>query len=343
MFNLRSSFKSVVFLFCLNLVFASAQDSETEDSEMSEVWDQFTGEWVRYSGDWILTKKIAPGQEILTRHDQYGSLDFEHLNPMKIENANGIYFFTKLDPDTEKPIYKGGFKLQGGLFYEMSAGIMAEHKGKPQIWEFRRSDDPVFQLHEACRDGNVAKIKVLLDGGLDVDSMIRTNGQWSSYTPLAYAAAGGHVDAVNLLLDSGAEIDQQGRFQKTALNHAIGGGSQDACELLIQRGARLDILNQNGANLCHEAAFWGQPAMIPFLIRNKVDIHHAGKAGDSPLMYAIHRARWIKDEEKKKIFLQCAQALVDAGADPDQKNNKGDTPRSYAEASEFAPVKDFFK
>ena len=338
MFYLRSSFKSVVFLFCLPLIFASAQDSETGDPEISGVWDQFTGEWVRYSGDWILTKKITPGQEIFTRHDQYGTPDFEHVNPMKIENSNGIYLFTKLDPDTQKPIYKGGFKLQGGLFYEMSAGIMAEHKGKPQIWEFRRSDDPVFQLHEACRKGNVAKIKVLLDGGLDVGSTM-----WSSYTPLAYAAAGGHVDAVNLLLDSGAEIDQQGRFQKTALNHAIGGGSQDVCELLIQRGARLDILNQNGANLFHEAAFWGQPAMIPFLIKNKIDIHHASKAGDSPLMYAINRARWIEDAEKQKIFLQCAQALVDAGADPDQKNNKGDTPRSYAEASEFAPVKEFFK
>ena len=338
MFFLRSSFKSVVFLFCLPPVFANAQDSETGTQELPGVWDQFTGEWVRYSGDWILTKKITAGQEIFTRHDQYGTPDFEHVNPMKIENSNGIYLFNKLDPDTHKPIYKGGFKLQGGLFYEMSAGIMAEHKGKPQIWEFRRSDDPVFQLHEACRVGNVAEIKVLLDGGLDVGSVM-----WGSYTPLAYAAAGGHVDAVNLLLDSGAEIDQQGRFQKTALNHAIGGGSQDVCELLIRRGARLDIPNQNNANLLHEAAFWGQPTMIPFLVNKKIDIHHLSKGGDSPLMYAIVRASSTEDPEKQKIFLRCAQALADAGADPDQSNHKGDTPRSYAAACEYVPVKDFFK
>lgn len=344
MFCLRSSFKSivvlsiVVLLFCLPLLLASGQDSKTGDQDLSGVWDQFTGEWVRYADDWILTKNITRGQEVFTRQNQYGTPDFEYVNPMKIENSNGIYLFTKLDPDTQKPIYQGGFKLRNGLFYEMSAGILADHEGKPQVWEFRRSDDPVFQLHQACRDGNVDKIKVLLDGGLDVDSMM-----WDSYTPLAYAAAGGHIDAVNLLLDSGAEINQQGRFGKTALNHAIGGGNQDVCALLIQRGAQLDIPNQNGANLFHEAAFWGQPAMIPFLIEKKIDLHHASKAGDSPLMYAIARASWAEDTEKQATFLRCAQAFVEAGADPDQKNNKGDTPRSYAEASEFAPVKDFFK
>ena len=364
MFCLRSSFKSivvlsiVVLLFCLPLLLASGQDSKTGDQDLSGVWDQFTGEWVRYADDWILTKNITRGQEVFTRQNQYGTPDFEYVNPMKIENSNGIYLFTKLDPDTQKPIYQGGFKLsspngaaaqpsagttsapwaRNGLFYEMSAGILADHEGKPQVWEFRRSDDPVFQLHQACRDGNVDKIKVLLDGGLDVDSMM-----WDSYTPLAYAAAGGHIDAVNLLLDSGAEINQQGRFGKTALNHAIGGGNQDVCALLIQRGAQLDIPNQNGANLFHEAAFWGQPAMIPFLIEKKIDLHHASKAGDSPLMYAIARASRAEDTEKQATFLRCAQAFVEAGADPDQKNNKGDTPRSYAEASEFAPVKDFFK
>ena len=77
MFCLRSSFKSiVVLLFCLPLLLASGQDSKTGDQDLSGVWDQFTGEWVRYADDWILTKNITRGQEVFTRQNQYGTPDF---------------------------------------------------------------------------------------------------------------------------------------------------------------------------------------------------------------------------------------------------------------------------
>ena len=62
-----------------------------------------------------------------------------------------------------------------------------------------REHGATLTLPEECRDGNVAAIAQLLDGGADVEAT-----DDAGKTPLSAAAAGGHVEAVRLLLERGA-------------------------------------------------------------------------------------------------------------------------------------------
>jgi ankyrin repeat protein len=64
------------------------------------------------------------------------------------------------------------------------------------------AEEAVEQLHEACRGGQVATIRQLLDGGVPVDA-IRAAGS----TPLHTAIENKQREAVELLLDRGANIE----------------------------------------------------------------------------------------------------------------------------------------
>jgi ankyrin repeat protein len=59
-------------------------------------------------------------------------------------------------------------------------------------------------LHEECHNGNVAAIAQLLNIGANAEAK---NGAGS--TPLAAAAAGGHMEAVQLLLECGAKAGRR--------------------------------------------------------------------------------------------------------------------------------------
>ena len=64
------------------------------------------------------------------------------------------------------------------------------------------AEEAVEQLHEACRGGQVATIRQLLDGGVPVDA--HDEGGW---TPSHTAIENKQREAVELLLDRGANIE----------------------------------------------------------------------------------------------------------------------------------------
>lgn len=315
---------------------ARAQE-EKEAVTTDQAWESLSGHWIRYSGDNIMHKVITKGQEKIFGTSQYGKPRFEAVNPMVLSKEGNIFYFTKLDPESKEPVYKGAFKVHDDVYYEYSRGLFADAGGKPRLWENVRIEDPVAQLHIACREGDTDKILELLASGVSPNETLE-----SSYTPLAYAAAAGHLDAVQLLLEKGANINQKARFGKTPLNHAVGGGSIAACDLLIKRGASLAEQNFNGGNLMHEAAFWGQPKMIPFFLEKGIDINEGNTGGATPLLYSTYRANGVKTDEQRAPYLECIRVLLANGADPDIQSSKGDSARSVANKSEIKALKELF-
>lgn len=98
-----------------------------------------------------------------------------------------------------------------------------------------------YLVHTAAEKGSIKCMLVLLDRGVDVDTV--DYGEW---TPLIHAASRGHFEMVNLLLNRGADINASGYYGETALYLAVSGGRIECVRFLLERGANRDIANIQG-------------------------------------------------------------------------------------------------
>ena len=116
----------------------------------------------------------------------------------------------------------------------------------------------VKQLHEACKDGQVATIRQLLDGGVPVDALYEN--YWSSVsgkTPLHTAIKNKQRETVELLLDRGANIEAVYDGMTPLLRAICDAESEDIAGLLLDRGASAHAFNAHGSTALHGAALRG--------------------------------------------------------------------------------------
>lgn len=88
-------------------------------------------------------------------------------------------------------------------------------------------------LFHAAAEGDVARVKALLDGGMDPDTANRYGA-----TALTFASDKGHTEVIRLLLERGAEPNVTDTFyNQTPLAWALSKGHFDIAVLLIEHGA----------------------------------------------------------------------------------------------------------
>jgi len=104
--------------------------------------------------------------------------------------------------------------------------------------EVRNPQDESPLMLAALR-GQLDLVKKLVERDADVNK--------TGWTPLHYAATGGHVPVIEFLLDNSAYIDAESPNGTTPLMMAAMYGSPEAVKHLIQAGADLQI--KNGAGL----------------------------------------------------------------------------------------------
>jgi ankyrin repeat protein len=97
-------------------------------------------------------------------------------------------------------------------------------------------DESVLML--AALKGYLPLVQKLVDNDADVNK--------TGWTPLHYAASGGHVPVISHLLDHSAYIDAESPNGTTPLMMAAIYGSPEAVKHLIQAGADLRFKNQLG-------------------------------------------------------------------------------------------------
>jgi hypothetical protein len=88
-------------------------------------------------------------------------------------------------------------------------------------------------LHRAAREGDVAKLRSLLDAGAD-PNLPSSSGR----TPLMEAALRGRLEIARLLISAGADVNISDRGVGTALEAAEREGHTELAALLRQAGAR---------------------------------------------------------------------------------------------------------
>ena len=101
-------------------------------------------------------------------------------------------------------------------------------------------------LYEACRKGNLAMVKALLQS-CSTDEINKLPDDW--WLPIMVASSRGDDDMVELLLHHGADIDAESMDGKYALLLAIEKGRVSTVELLLRKGAKVKNSIMDAVNL----------------------------------------------------------------------------------------------
>src|SRR5215471_2774799 len=188
-------------------------------------------------------------------------------------------------------------------------------------------------LHWAVHRNDVELVERLIRSGARAE--IRNN---YGVTPLAEAAVVGNATVLKLLLDAGANVNSTNADGQTALMVIARTNNVDAAKLLVSHGAKVNAVeNWRGQTALMWAAAEGQAAMVKLLAAGGADVNARSKVnnwdrgttaegtglgakylpvgGLTPLLFAARQGH-----------LDCAQALVEAGADKDLQDPDGISP-----------------
>jgi ankyrin repeat protein len=126
------------------------------------------------------------------------------------------------------------------------------------------------KVDQANAYGDTALKMAALHGRLDIAKKLRARKAAldpPGWTPLIYAATGGHDEMVRYLLAEGAKIDAVSPNGTSALMMAVREEKFSTAELLIARGANVNVRNENGATALEWAERSEDRALIERLKR----------------------------------------------------------------------------
>ncbi len=140
-------------------------------------------------------------------------------------------------------------------------------------------------LVDVIASGDIAQIKGLLDGELDVNQNIEGDG-----TPLIIAIHNGHTELVEYLVTVGADVNLESLQDGNPLIAAALSNNLALVEYLYEQGAAIDAITQYDETALISASRAGHFQIVEYLVNNGADVNlavHAnvryGKELRSPL------------------------------------------------------------
>jgi ankyrin repeat protein len=165
------------------------------------------------------------------------------------------------DPNTPNPDGQPGLLL---ALQEPSLGVIDELLSSPQTRAEVRNPADENALMLAALKGLAKVCQRLIERGADINK--------PGWTPLHYAATGGHMDIVRLLLEQSAYIDAASPNGSTPLMMAAMYGNSDVVKVLLEAGA--DPALKNDLNLsAHDFAEMAKQAHSANLIATFLQAH----------------------------------------------------------------------
>ena len=107
-------------------------------------------------------------------------------------------------------------------------------------------------IHNAARNGNLNRVKALLNQGVPVNSR---NAHGQGWTPLHFAASSGNLSVVQELLRRGAHVNPRTRSGMTPLYLAAFWNTPHVVHALIRAGANPKYRNMYG----YDASTYSRP------------------------------------------------------------------------------------
>jgi ankyrin repeat protein len=178
--------------------------------------------------------------------------------------------------------------------------------------------------------GTSESVKLLLDHGADAHG---EKGAANDASPIFLAIFAGDTENMALLLAKGADANAKmnllGMFPTSGLMAAVGFGDPSVVHALVAGGANVNDKDQDSMTPLHWAVLAHHSGAVRELIAGGADLNAADRYGYTPLLYAATVD--FGDADTAKVLLQ-------AGADPNIKAKKGETPIS--QAREFPYLRD---
>jgi ankyrin repeat protein len=197
---------------------------------------------------------------------------------------------------------------------------------------------------EAARAGDVAKLRELHARGVPVDVLDNRELLCWGQTALMHAACGRHVDAVRFLLASGAKVSARDRgagdveHGREPLHYAMRSRNVVVAEALLDARANPNAVSHLGFTPLSVAIEEDNAEAIALLLKRgaEVNLKPRTRRYTPPLHTAV--------AAHKPALLRL---LLEAGAEPDAPNERGETPLMYvgsaSEEMAVAMVKDLLK
>ena len=217
--------------------------------------------------------------------------------------------------DTLELLMDAGAKIGQSDSSGMTALMWAAREGRIAAVEVLLDGGMVNQadvsgktaLHYATKYGHTSSVKALLKAKASVDQATKGRS-----TALMFAAARGHAAILKVLLRAGANINLARPRGMTALMYAAEKGDTVALRLLLRAGAAIDQFNGNGASALMCATFEGHPPAVQVLLEAGANFRLEAKdVGYTAMLIAVMRGH-----------VECIELLRAKGADSDSTSEE---------------------
>lgn len=235
------------------------------------------------------------------------------------------------------PFYNNAYPSTDKLLRKYNIVIGTEIDDKDEVSSKTTDDDkentipkpqgkpPVkTDLIKAVSEGNIDKVKTLLEEGIDAN-----DEDYTGNTTIHLAVGQGNLAITELLIEYGANIKAINKEGRTPLHLAIEERRYDIAELLIEKSkeqnteeATLDLVNitdYEGISPLYIAVVKGDTEIIRMLIEKKAFLNIRDNSGWTPL----HVTAKNNDDVVMKL-------LLESGADTNPTNDLGETPLMIA-------------
>ena len=192
------------------------------------------------------------------------------------------------------------------------------------------SDDGSTALLWAVHNDDAALVQALIAAKADVK---RSNAYGD--TPMREAAEGGDVQVLAALLDAGADADSPSPEGQTSLMIVAHTANLEAARLLLDHGARVNAVESyDNQSALMWAADERQADMVRLLIAHGADVNARSRVHDNDVRVSAEpRVRYDPSGGMTPLLfaaregcIECAKALVEAGARIDAYDPDGVTP-----------------
>ncbi|XP_036891022.1 2-5A-dependent ribonuclease [Sturnira hondurensis] len=183
----------------------------------------------------------------------------------------------------------------------------------------RASGDNNHLLMKAVREGDVSRVRQLLEEGADVNFQ-EEEGGWS---PLHNAVSVGKEDIVNLLLQNGADPCLRKRNGATPFIVAGIEGHVGLLTLLLSKGAQVNERDHHGFTAFMEAAWYGRVEALRFLYEKGAEVNLGRETMEDQRKLRKGGATALMDAAKKGHVEVLRILLEEMGADVNARDNMG--------------------